>query len=171
MLQIRRADGRAGCRAEPGGASTPFTPLRSAARCFLLAPSAPPSTARCASMDARSSPAAGDHLDYKMALVPPARKAGSRPGRGVGWQSMVRKGSRVRFPDPGSESAKRLAGAPAVGRLFDRQGGVAQWQSKRLIIAVSRVRIPPPLLSYPQGPPQEDPEAWRRRSSSGPSRT
>src|ERR671919_2274675 len=45
---------------------------------------------------------------------------------------MVRRGSWVRFPPP----------APLYTRSA---GGVAQWQSKRLIIAVSAVRIRPPL--------------------------
>src|SRR6266511_2990044 len=73
-------------------------------------------------------------------------------------------GVRGAIPRPGSASAHvSVAGAPAVGRLFDRQGGVAQWQSKRLIIAVSRVRIPPPLRRYPQGTPQEEPEVAKKK--------
>ena len=60
-----------------GGASKKLRSLLSARRLgvYLLGPSAPPSTARCVSMDARSPPAAVDLVDYKMALVPPARKA------------------------------------------------------------------------------------------------
>ena len=43
-----------------------------------------------------------------------------------------------------------VACMPAPGRLSRHRGGVAQRQSKRLIIAVSRVRIPPPLRVRPR---------------------
>src|SRR5438067_10223083 len=54
---------------------------------------------------------------------------------------MVSPGSRVRFPPParGTESG----GTNSVH--WQAHGGVAQRQSKRLIIAVSVVRIHPPL--------------------------
>ena len=60
-----------------GGASKELRSLLPARRLgvYLLGPSGPPSTARCASMNARSPPVAVDVVDYKMALVPPARKA------------------------------------------------------------------------------------------------
>src|SRR5438105_3663640 len=84
------------------------------------------------------------------------------PGGGFGLLSgqstaMVRRGSWVRFPPPAPNGMGRAAppqppppacerGPRHVARLhFSGHGGVAQWQSKRLIIAVSAVRIRPPL--------------------------
>src|SRR4249920_256640 len=51
--------------------------------------------------------------------------------------------------DRGSKPQVRVARAAAAGRLLVTGGGVAQRQSKRLIIAVSRVRFPPPLRVSP----------------------
>ncbi len=62
-----------------------------------------------------------------------------------GWLIRLK---RKKLSDEGAEGQQRLLRKRCPLSLFD--GGVAQWQSTRLITAGSRVQIPaPPLIPTP----------------------